>query len=110
MLPAQRNKIDLSKLSEDELKAFRKYGKLPTNNPSLRTNFQERKYFDSGDYYLSKAGKTTGPVGSQHPSPENIPHTSPANPANNSGMGSTAAAAASQVTPKHESTLVHEST
>ena len=43
---------------------------------------QERKYFDSGDYALSKAGKASDvgvtSVGSQHPLPENIPHlTSP---------------------------------
>ena len=41
---------------------------------------KERKYFDSGDYALSKAGKAssvdTGSVGSEHPLPENIPHLS----------------------------------
>lgn len=39
---------------------------------------QERKYFDSGDYALSKAGKASEGgvtnIGSQHPLPENIPH------------------------------------
>ncbi|KAI5296905.1 hypothetical protein KEM56_005254, partial [Ascosphaera pollenicola] len=38
----------------------------------------ERKYFDSGDYALSKAGKASDvgvtTVGSRHPVPENIPH------------------------------------
>ncbi|KAJ1950616.1 hypothetical protein FBU59_000591, partial [Linderina macrospora] len=34
----------------------------------------ERKYFDSGDYALSKAGKTEQAVGEKHPSPESIPH------------------------------------
>lgn len=47
---------------------------------------KERKYFDSGDYAMSKAGKgdsvDTGAVGSQHPVPENIPHLS--SPVNNS--------------------------
>ena len=42
---------------------------------------QERKYFDSGDYALSKAGKApeagVTSVGSQHPLPENIPHLAP---------------------------------
>ncbi|KAF9085693.1 hypothetical protein BGX27_003389 [Mortierella sp. AM989] len=57
---------------------------------------QERKYFDSGDYALSKAGKTTTPVGSQHPQPENIPHSNPAAP--NAGSP-----------PVKESSLVHES-
>jgi hypothetical protein len=38
--------------------------------------FQQRKYFDSGDYALSKAGKEAT-VGSGHPQPENIPHSIP---------------------------------
>ncbi len=51
---------------------------------------QERKYFDSGDYALSKAGKASDAgvtqIGSQHPNPENIPHlTSPGN--GNGGNG-----------------------
>lgn len=41
---------------------------------------QERKYFDSGDYALSKAGKASDvgvtQVGREHPVPENIPHSS----------------------------------
>jgi hypothetical protein len=49
---------------------------------------KERKYFDSGDYALSKAGKAdsvdAGTVGSEHPVPENIPHLS--SPVNNSGL------------------------
>jgi len=49
---------------------------------SLNLNNQERKYFDSGDYALSKAGKASDvgvtQVGREHPVPENIPHsTSP---------------------------------
>lgn len=39
---------------------------------------QERKYFDSGDYALSKAGKASDAgvteVGREHPNPEKIPH------------------------------------
>ena len=59
---------------------------------------KERKYFDSGDYALSKAGKASDVgvtnIGSQHPVPENIPHltaTSPGanNPAAASNGGST---------------------
>lgn len=48
---------------------------------------QERKYFDSGDYALSKAGKASDVgvtnVGSRHPVPENIPHLTATSP--NSG-------------------------
>lgn len=51
---------------------------LPADKPSLSP--QERKYFDSGDYALSKAGKTSEisptDVGREHPVPENIPHLS----------------------------------
>jgi hypothetical protein len=38
---------------------------------------QERKYFDSGDYALSKAGKEPLAIGSEHPSPDTIPHSNP---------------------------------
>ena len=34
----------------------------------------DRKFFDSGDFAMNKAGKTTGPVGHVHPSPEVINH------------------------------------
>lgn len=82
MLPHQKNKIDISSLSPDEQRLFRLYGKLPSKSDHLAKHLKERKYFDSGDYALSKAGKAssvdTGSVGSQHPLPENIPHlTSP---------------------------------
>ncbi|KAL8904589.1 MAG: hypothetical protein Q9171_006994 [Xanthocarpia ochracea] len=59
----------------------------PPRNPNKNAQSQfsisqERKYFDSGDYALSKAGKASEGgvtcIGSQHPLPENIPHlTSP---------------------------------
>jgi hypothetical protein len=46
----------------------------------LNLDNQERKYFDSGDYALSKAGKASDvgvtQVGREHPVPENIPHSS----------------------------------
>ncbi|TAQ85001.1 hypothetical protein B7494_g6672 [Chlorociboria aeruginascens] len=79
MNPHQRNKIDISSLSPDEQRLFRLYGKVPSRTDHL-AKIKERKYFDSGDYALSKAGKAssldTGNVGSQHPLPENIPHLS----------------------------------
>lgn len=41
------------------------------------TTSQERKYFDSGDYALSKAGKAPQQsVGTAIPNPETIPHAS----------------------------------
>ncbi|KAH8821011.1 camp-regulated phosphoprotein/endosulfine conserved region-domain-containing protein [Xylogone sp. PMI_703] len=83
MNPHQKNKIDINSLSPDEQRLFRLYGKLPSKSDHLAKHLKERKYFDSGDYALSKAGKAssvdTGSVGSQHPSPENIPHLSSQN-------------------------------
>ncbi|CDO75332.1 hypothetical protein BN946_scf184848.g9 [Trametes cinnabarina] len=71
MLPAKRNKVDLSKLTEEEQKLFRLYGKLPTHKNVLTKMQKERKYFDSGDYALSKAGKAPqNTVGTAIPSPE----------------------------------------
>jgi hypothetical protein len=80
MNPHQKNKVDISSLSPDEQRLFRLYGKVPSKSDHLAKHLKERKYFDSGDYALSKAGKAssvdTGSVGSQHPLPENIPHLS----------------------------------
>lgn len=51
-----------------------------SNNNLCRLSFthtQERKYFDSGDYALSKAGKAPQQsVGTAIPNPETIPHAS----------------------------------
>lgn len=64
---------------------FRLYGKLPSRSDHFAKHLKDRKYFDSGDYAMSKAGKGDGvdacAVGSQHPVPENIPHLS--SPVNN---------------------------
>jgi len=82
MLPAKRNKVDISKLNEQEQLLFAKYGKLPTHKNTLMKMQKDRKYFDSGDYALSKAGVTSQEsVGTTIPNPENIPHASspPAN-------------------------------
>lgn len=71
-------------LSPEEQRLFRLYGKLPNRTDHLRKTFQERKYFDSGDYAMEKAGKgdgvDTGNVGSEHPVPENIRHNSVTSP------------------------------
>lgn len=93
---------------------FRLYGKLPNKkdllkkklevcsyqqsqsvqawSPTTNTSSQERKYFDSGDYALTKAGKASESgitsISSQHPLPENIPHlTSPGPTATHNGNG-----------------------
>ncbi|KAK0702616.1 camp-regulated phosphoprotein/endosulfine conserved region-domain-containing protein [Apiosordaria backusii] len=80
MNPHQAKKIDVKSLSPEEQRLFRLYGKLPSKSDHFAKHLKERKYFDSGDYAMSKAGKgdsvDTGAVGSQHPVPENIPHLS----------------------------------
>lgn len=50
------NQVDLKKLSPQELKLYNLYGKLPSKKDLLKHKMQERKYFDSGDYALKKAG------------------------------------------------------
>ncbi|KAL8676230.1 MAG: hypothetical protein Q9186_007231 [Xanthomendoza sp. 1 TL-2023] len=96
MNPHQKNKVDLSSLNEEEQKLLRLYGKLPNKKDllqnKLKSHFatsQERKYFDSGDYALSKAGKASEggvtSIGSQHPLPENIPHLTSPVPTNGNG-------------------------
>ncbi|KAL7009048.1 hypothetical protein EMMF5_001245 [Cystobasidiomycetes sp. EMM_F5] len=71
----RRNKVDISKLTPAEQQAFRMYGKLPSR-PVARN--QERKYFDSGDHALAKAGKVSmSSLGKERPTPDAIPHASP---------------------------------
>ncbi|WVF65750.1 hypothetical protein IAT40_000483 [Kwoniella sp. CBS 6097] len=72
-----QNKVDISQMSEQDQKAFKLYGKVPGKN--LFTKMQkERKYFDSGDYMMSKAGVPTAQApGTAHPTPEAVPHASP---------------------------------
>ncbi|KAF8474987.1 camp-regulated phosphoprotein/endosulfine conserved region-domain-containing protein, partial [Kalaharituber pfeilii] len=105
MLPSQKNKIDISTLSEDEQRIVRMYGKLPSKKELLNNKLKERKYFDSGDYALSKAGKASDVgvtnIGSKHPLPENIPHSH-----NPTGTPTTTSGSAGGP-PTKESPLLH---
>ncbi|KPM42021.1 hypothetical protein AK830_g4489 [Neonectria ditissima] len=87
MNPHQKNKVDVKSLTPEEQRLFRLYGKLPSRSDHFAKHLKDRKYFDSGDYAMSKAGKgdgvDAGAVGSQHPVPENIPHLSSPNGASN---------------------------
>ncbi|KAI9900051.1 hypothetical protein N3K66_004313 [Trichothecium roseum] len=80
MNPHQKNKVDVKSLSPEEQRLFRLYGKLPSRSDHFAKHLKDRKYFDSGDYAMSKAGRgdgvDAGAVGSEHPVPENIPHLS----------------------------------
>lgn len=73
--------LPLQTLSPEEQRLFRLYGKLPSQASVFARNNQ-RKYFDSGDYALNKAGKgdgvDTGNVGSIVPDVDTIRHNSPA--------------------------------
>ncbi|KAI9739444.1 MAG: hypothetical protein M1818_005132 [Claussenomyces sp. TS43310] len=117
MNPHQKNKVDIASLSPDEQRLFRLYGKLPSKSDHLAKHLKERKYFDSGDYALSKAGKAssvdTGSVGSQHPLPENIPHLSSPGAAGGTGNGNPPQAGAGAVqsgSPIKESSFLNRET
>jgi len=92
MNPHQQNKVDISKLTADEQRLFRLYGKLPNTKDLLQNKLKERKYFDSGDYALSKAGKASDigvtSIGREHPVPEKIPHIAPPASSQHSGLNS----------------------
>ena len=107
MLPAKRNKIDISQLTEEEQKLFRLYGKLPTHKNVLTKMQKDRKYFDSGDYALSKAGKAPqNTVGTAIPNPENIPHA--ASPPNNSSHQGLSVSPTNSSSPVKESSLAQD--
>ncbi|WFD34090.1 hypothetical protein MCUN1_000922 [Malassezia cuniculi] len=102
MLPQQRNKIDTSSLSEEERRMFQMYGRLPDRKDLLANKLKERKYFDSGDYALSKAGRAPGQtVGTTIPNPDIVPHavtgSSPTHPGVSSGLSPPSHAQASPI-------------
>ncbi|KAF8736044.1 hypothetical protein AX14_000986 [Amanita brunnescens Koide BX004] len=107
MLPYQRKKIDISKLSAQEQQLFAKYGKLPTHKNIMLKVRGERKYFDSGDYALSKAGRAPPTiVGTAIPNPENIPHASPG--AGHNGHQGLSVSPTSSSAMSKESSLAHQ--
>ncbi|KAF6224042.1 hypothetical protein HO133_010616 [Letharia lupina] len=119
MNPHQKNKVDISSLNEEEQKLFRLYGKLPNKKDLLQNKLKERKYFDSGDYALSKAGKASEggvtSIGSQHPLPENIPHLTSPGPnsgsnGNSNGASNGSIPGASSGSPVKESSFLQRET
>lgn len=66
--------VDVSKLNPQELKLYKMYGRLPSRKDLFKHKMQERKYFDSGDYALRKAGKDEPDVGTSN---NNLPVTNP---------------------------------
>lgn len=113
MNPHQQNKVDISKLSPDEARLFRLYGKLPNKKDLLQNKLKERKYFDSGDYALSKAGKASDigvtQIGREHPVPEKIPHIAPPSThTTHNGQNQNGSEKASS--PVKEHTFIHRET
>ncbi|KAI8915164.1 camp-regulated phosphoprotein/endosulfine conserved region-domain-containing protein [Powellomyces hirtus] len=98
MAPPKQD-VDVSTLGPEEKAFYEKYGRLPPAKKQIlgqRMKGGDRKYFDSGDYAMSKAGKSSSnEVGSEHPSPERIPHSVPSNLKKDAG-------------PLIESSLIHE--
>ncbi|KAJ9124401.1 hypothetical protein QFC22_001201 [Naganishia vaughanmartiniae] len=86
-----KNKVDVATMNEQEKQLFQKYGKLPKKNV-LTSMQKERKYFDSGDYAMHKAGVSSADatVGSAIATPERLPHAQPpslsSSPTNSSSM------------------------
>ncbi|KAI0316813.1 Endosulfine-domain-containing protein [Amylostereum chailletii] len=108
MLPAKLKKIDISSLTEEEQKLFRLYGKLPTHKNVLTKMQKDRKFFDSGDYALSKAGVAPqNTVGTAIPSPENIPHASSGHPGLNITPSGANMRENVSTSPVRESSLAH---
>ncbi|BFZ56115.1 hypothetical protein PYCC9005_003157 [Savitreella phatthalungensis] len=102
----------MSTLNEEEKKMLSKYGKLPQRKDLLSSKLKERKYFDSGDYALSKAGKASDAgitnIGSQFPNPENIPHSPSVSGGSGSGSsgGHTSSSSFSSGSPVKDSSLL----
>lgn len=74
--PKNTQNLDLSKLSPQELRIYKMYGKLPTTQQILTSKFQDKKYFDSGDYAMQKqAGNKSsipGGIPLKHPNAEKV--------------------------------------
>lgn len=74
--PKNTQNLDLDKLTPDELKIYRMYGKLPTRQQILSSKIKEKKYFDSGDYAMQKqlgSGKAVASsVPLNHPNAEKV--------------------------------------
>ncbi|KAF2018049.1 Endosulfine-domain-containing protein [Aaosphaeria arxii CBS 175.79] len=114
MNPHQQNKVDISKLTADEQRLFRLYGKLPNKKDLLQNKLKERKYFDSGDYALSKAGKASDigvtSIGREHPVPEKIPHIAPPTNHNHNGTPNGQEKGATSGSPIKEHSFLHRET
>ncbi|SCW03528.1 LAFE_0G12464g1_1 [Lachancea fermentati] len=69
--------IDISKLNPQELKLYKLYGKLPSKKDLFKHKLHERRYFDSGDYALSKAGVRSDDLQQNSADDSHLPVTNP---------------------------------
>ncbi|KAH3665425.1 hypothetical protein OGAPHI_003609 [Ogataea philodendri] len=58
---------EVSKLTPQEQKLYKMYGRLPKKSELLQSKLKDRKFFDSGDYAMSKATGHKEQVGSINP-------------------------------------------
>ncbi|SCU87840.1 LAFA_0E09142g1_1 [Lachancea sp. 'fantastica'] len=69
--------VDTSKMTPQEVKLLKMYGKLPSKKDLFKHKLQERKYFDSGDYALNKAGVKSDDLQSNSIGNSHLPVTNP---------------------------------
>lgn len=75
--PKNTQNLDLDKLTPEELKIYKMYGKLPTRQQILSSRLKEKKYFDSGDYAMQKQlgtnkSNTASSIPLNHPNAEKM--------------------------------------
>ncbi|AMD19385.1 HBR484Wp [Eremothecium sinecaudum] len=75
--PDVQEEVDLSSLTPQEQKLYKMYGKMPSKKDLFKHKLHERKYFDSGDYALSKAGVKSGDLESDSVGNSHLPVTNP---------------------------------
>lgn len=66
--------------AENDADVSKQRPNIPLRAEMLQNQRKQRRFFDSGDYAMSKAGRSPEPgqeIGREHPIPEQIPHLSP---------------------------------
>ena len=69
--------IDISQFSEAEQETYRKYGRLPEGSAAAVKKREQKKQFDSADYFMAaeKAKAEAGAEGQHPPVPKKVaPH------------------------------------
>ncbi|KAG7758898.1 hypothetical protein KL911_000035 [Ogataea haglerorum] len=96
---------ETAKLTPQEQKLYKLYGRLPKKSEVLQSKLKDRKFFDSGDYAMSKATGHKEQVGSINPLKlPNIENVARINRNSISGVSATGLLSANQ----HKSNLENE--